>query len=181
MEYRDLFWYVWQENEPELSRSIIKLAFIRRYQGDPQDVVQNVMLYAYSKWHEYDPSRSFKTWILWLAKSHIGNLYQLRRLEAVSIFQETEDGDELIEVIPVKGMTPEEVIIKKERRIQIWIAVSKLNPRQVAIVKTMLRLILENRKPTMRAVAERVGCSHTTVNGELVQIRQALQKTGLPL
>ena len=186
--YQDLFWYVWEENMPELATSIVKCAMgPYRYRGDPQDVVQEVMLSAYGKWYEYDKEASaFRTWVLMLTKQYLSNLYKTKgkitgpglgnrpvpRYSLVSL-----EGTQLS--IPANSPTPEEVVIKEEDRVQIWTTVHELflahrETRKGQILEAMAALIDEELKPTYRLLAKMVGCSHSTVAKELEEIRKWL-------
>lgn len=186
--YRDLFWHVWEENMPELATSIVKCAMgPYRYRGDPQDVVQEVMLAAYGKWYEYDKEASaFRTWVLWLTRQYLYNLYETKgrttgpgpgnrpvpRYSLVSL-----EGTQLS--IPANSPTPEEVIVASEERIQIWTTVHELflahrDTRKGQILEAMAALIDEELKPTTRLIAGMVGCSHSTIAKELGEIREWL-------
>ena len=186
--YRDLFWYVWKENMPELAASIVKCAVgPYRYRGDPQDVVQDVMLSAYGKWYEYDKEASaFRTWVLMLTKQYLSNLYKTKgkttgpglgnrpvpRYNLVSL-----EGTQLS--IPTNSPTPEEVVIKEEDRVQIWTTVHELflahrETRKGQILEAMAALIDEELKPTYRLLAKMIGCSHSTVAKEMEEIREWL-------
>lgn len=188
--YQDLFWYVWEENMPELAASIVKCAMgPYRYRGDPQDVVQEVMLTAHGKWYEYDKEASaFNTWVLWLTRQYLFNLYKVKSKTAgpglgnrpipqyslVSL-----DGTQLS--IPTDSPTPEEVIILEEERVQIRTTVHELflanrNTRKGQILEAMAALIDEGLKPTTRLIASMVGCSHSTIAKDLKEIRKWLQQ-----
>ena len=188
--YQDLFWYVWEENMPELAASIAKCAMgPYRYRGDPQDVVQEVMLTAHGKWYEYDKEASaFNTWVLWLTRQYLFNLYKIKgkttgpglgnrpipQYSLVSL-----DGTQLS--IPTNSLTPEEVIILEEERVQIRTTVHELflanrDTRKGQILEAMAALIDEELKPTTRLIADMIGCSHSTVAKELMEIREWLQQ-----
>ncbi len=191
MDYQDLFWYVWEENMPELATSIIKCAMgPYRYRGDPQDVVQEVMLSAYGKWYEYDKEASaFSTWVLMLTKQYLSNLYSVMgvgrgptlgnrpvpRYGLVSLY--TEDGGAL--PTPVNSPTPEEIVMGNERRVQICTTVQELflalrGTRKGQILEAMASCIDTEFKPTTRLIASMVGCSHSTVAKDLREIREWL-------
>lgn len=181
--YQDLFWYVWNENQPKLATSIVRCAVGKyRYRGDPQDVVQEVMLSAYREWSSFDESRAaFSTWVLWLTKQYLANLYDKRRLQTVSLFLEAEDGTEpLTETIADEFIHPEDTIAENERQVQIWTTVQGLflahrDTRKGQILEAMAALIDSGTKPTLRNIAALVGCSHTWVAKELEGIRKWLK------
>ena len=51
---------------------------------DAEDVVQEVALTVARRFHEYDPSRPFVGWALWLAKSHVVDHYRKRGRERLA-------------------------------------------------------------------------------------------------
>jgi RNA polymerase sigma-70 factor (ECF subfamily) len=51
---------------------------------DAEDVVQEVAMTVARRFHEYDPSRPFVAWALWLAKSHIADHYRKRGRERLA-------------------------------------------------------------------------------------------------
>lgn len=183
---------------PELAMSITKCATGRyRYRGDPQDVVQEVMLAAYLRWRDYDEERAaFNTWVLGLTKQYLANLYNTKgtvrgptlgnrpvpQYGLISLFQEAEDGTEpLGETVSDEFIHPEDTIIENEERVQIWATVHELylahrNTRKGQVLEVMAALLDEDIKPTLRNIAELVGCSHTQVAVELEGIRKWLSE-----
>lgn len=183
--HQDLFWYVWEENMPQVAQSIIKCAIGKyRYRGDPQDVVQEVMLSAYEKWYAYDKKRGgFRTWVLELTKQYLALLYKKRRLKTISFDLEYELPSAhigfLAEILPSNLPTPEEVILEEERQVQICMTVDNLflahrNTRKGQILEAMAALVDDGRKASTRNIAALVGCSHATVAAELKEIRKWL-------
>lgn len=195
--YQRLFWYVWREHMPKLEQSIIKCAVgPYRYQGDPHDVVQEVMLSAYQNWYNYDDAKSsFNTWVLWLTRQYLSNLYEtlgvgtgpgrgnrpIPRYGLVSLTQEAEDGSEpLTETIP-GSPSPEDIVIRDEEKVQICTTVHELfmanrDTRKGQILEAMAALIDDGiLRPSTRLIAAMVGCSHSTVSTELKEIREWLK------
>jgi len=198
--YQQLFWYVWEEHMPKLGQSIIKCAMgPYRFQGDPQDVVQEVMLSAYQNWYSYDETASaFSTWVLWLTRQYLSNLYATKgvgmgpglgnravpQYGLISLYQEAEDGSEpLTEIISGSLSLPEDIIIRNEEKERVQICIHELflanrNTRKGQILEAMAALIDDGLKPSTRLIAEMVGCSHSTVSNELKEIRKWLVTTG---
>lgn len=201
MSYQDLFWHVWEENMPRLATSIVKYAMgPYRYRGDPQDVVQEVMLSAYLKWNDYDREASaFSTWVLMLTKQYLSSLYNtlgtgrgpglgnrpIPRYKLISLDSGVQPQPEfistepLIEFVSDGKLTPEEVVITNEERVQICTTMHELflahrETRKGRILEAMAALIDEDLKPSTRLIAEMVGCSHGTVATELKEIREWL-------
>jgi RNA polymerase sigma-70 factor (ECF subfamily) len=64
---------LWMQAEPSVTAYVF--AAIQRFQ-DAEDVVQQVALTAARRFDEYDDSRPFVAWVLWLAKSKIIDQYR---------------------------------------------------------------------------------------------------------
>jgi RNA polymerase sigma-70 factor (ECF subfamily) len=74
---------LWLESEPAVR--LFVFAAIQRLQ-DAEDVLQQVAMTAAKRFDEYDPSRPFVGWALWLAKSRVVDHYrkQARQREVFS-------------------------------------------------------------------------------------------------
>ncbi len=68
----------WLEAEPSVQAYVF--AAVSRFQ-DAEDVVQQVALTVARRFDEYDETRSFSAWALWLAKSHIVDHYRKKGRE----------------------------------------------------------------------------------------------------
>jgi RNA polymerase sigma-70 factor (ECF subfamily) len=66
---------LWMQAEPSVNAYVF--AAVQRYQ-DAEDVVQQVALTAARRFEEYDGSRPFVAWVLWLAKSKIIDHYRVQ-------------------------------------------------------------------------------------------------------
>lgn len=66
---------LWLQAEPAVNAYVF--AAVQRFQ-DAEDVVQQVALTAARRFDEYDGSRPFVAWALWLAKSKIIDHYRLQ-------------------------------------------------------------------------------------------------------
>jgi RNA polymerase sigma-70 factor (ECF subfamily) len=72
---RETLTRLWLEARPAVEAFVF--ASIRGFQ-DAEDVVQQVALAAARRFDEYDPTRPFVGWVLWLAKSRIVDHYRSR-------------------------------------------------------------------------------------------------------
>lgn len=72
-EIRERLSRLWMQAEPAVNAYVF--AAVRRFQ-DAEDVVQQVALAAARRFEEYDESRPFVAWVLWLAKSKIIDHYR---------------------------------------------------------------------------------------------------------
>jgi RNA polymerase sigma-70 factor (ECF subfamily) len=66
---------LWLQAEPAVSAYVF--AAVQRFQ-DAEDVVQQVALTAARRFEEYDDTRPFVAWALWLAKSKIIDFYRVQ-------------------------------------------------------------------------------------------------------
>ena len=66
---------LWMQAEPSVNAYVF--AAVQRFQ-DAEDVVQQVALTAARRFEEYDGSRPFVAWVLWLAKSKIIDHYRVQ-------------------------------------------------------------------------------------------------------
>jgi RNA polymerase sigma-70 factor (ECF subfamily) len=74
-ELRERLSLLWMQAEPSVTAYVF--AAIQRFQ-DAEDVVQQVALTAARRFEEYDDSRPFVAWALWLAKSRIIDFYRVQ-------------------------------------------------------------------------------------------------------
>ena len=76
---------LWMQAEPSVNAYVF--AAVQRFQ-DAEDVVQQVALTAARRFEEYDGSRPFVAWVLWLAKSKIIDYYRVQGRQKL-VFSET--------------------------------------------------------------------------------------------
>lgn len=84
-EIRERLSRLWMQAEPAVNAYVF--AAVHRFQ-DAEDVVQQVALAAARRFEEYDNSRPFVGWALWLAKSKIVDHYRAQGRCKV-VFSET--------------------------------------------------------------------------------------------
>jgi RNA polymerase sigma-70 factor (ECF subfamily) len=97
---------------------------------EAEDAVQEAFLRAYLNLQRYDPSRSFKTWVLTIASNHCIDRLRRRRLKWLSI----ED-----EALPPLSLTsdepePEDASIMNEQSAALQAILDKLSPEYRAAV-----------------------------------------------
>ncbi|MCE9630462.1 MAG: sigma-70 family RNA polymerase sigma factor [Planctomycetia bacterium] len=76
---------LWMQAEPAVNAYVF--AAVQRFQ-DAEDVVQQVALAAARRFEEYDGTRPFVAWVLWLAKSKIIDHYRVQGRQKL-VFSET--------------------------------------------------------------------------------------------
>src|SRR3954468_8328093 len=78
---------------------------------EAEDAAQEAFLRAYLNLQRYDPSRSFKTWLLTIASNHCIDRLRRRRLKWLSIDDDASPGLQLSSDEP----QPEEASISREQ------------------------------------------------------------------
>lgn len=188
------FWGQWLAGKEDLEQSIIKLGVVKRYQGDYGDLIHEVILLAYDRWRSFDPERaSFKTWVLWLTRMGLSNIYRQNRLPVPGARQQMYageqrcpgtggsvpvDAEEVLSVI-APGPTPEEMVLDKLEAESAQATITSLlvlhrNTPKGQTLEAMAALIDAGIKLSLRNIAEVVGISHTTVATLLREIRGEL-------
>jgi RNA polymerase sigma-70 factor (ECF subfamily) len=84
-EIRERLSRLWMQAEPAVNAYVF--AAVQRFQ-DAEDVVQQVALAAARRFDEYDGTRPFVAWVLWLAKSKIIDFYRKQGRHRI-VFSET--------------------------------------------------------------------------------------------
>jgi RNA polymerase sigma-70 factor (ECF subfamily) len=107
---------------------IFRLAYgILRNWIEAEDVMQETLIYALNKIHNYDPTRaSFRTWLSVITVSRCRDRQRRRRpLLSLSMwFSEDDDVDVAETATPY-----EEQVIRDETSSEVWTAVQTLSPR----------------------------------------------------
>lgn len=132
---------------------------------EAEDASQEAFLRAYLNLQRYDPSRSFKTWLLTIASNHCIDRLRRRRLKWLSI----ED-----EILPPLSLTsdepePEDVSIMKERREALQSILGKLNPEYRAAV--VLRYWYDY---SYSEIADILDTTESAIKSRLFRARQIL-------
>ena len=138
-----------------------------RNSDDAEDLAQNVFLYCYQHYEEYDERRaSFSTWIFLVLNSRIKNYYRDRKSN-VHI-------DEIIDILPDETDF-DHAIELEEMRNRLFSALETCTPVQAKIVQ--LRYF---RKLSTREISIHTGLSEANVRTQLSRalkkIREYLEK-----
>jgi RNA polymerase sigma-70 factor (ECF subfamily) len=132
---------------------------------EAEDASQEAFLRAYLNLQRYDPSRSFKTWLLTIASNHCIDRLRRRRLKWLSI----ED-----DILPNLSLSsdepePEDVAIMKERREALQTILGKLNPEYRAAV--VLRYWYDY---SYNEIADILDTTESAIKSRLFRARQIL-------
>ncbi len=157
--------------------------YLKRFLGDSQlaeDVFQATFLQIYLKSSQFDVGRKFRPWLYMVATNQAIDMQRRNKrhrgisLEKNITTANTElDGISLLEILPGKEKSPEELLQKEERAEQIQNYINSLSPplRQV-----ILLIYYEGIK--YREVAEILNIPVGTVKSRL---HTAMKKLGLLL
>jgi RNA polymerase sigma-70 factor (ECF subfamily) len=149
---------LWMQAEPSVTAYVF--AAIQRFQ-DAEDVVQQVALTAARRFDEYDDSRPFVAWVLWLAKSKIIDQYRKQGRRKL-MFSET-----------LLDQTASRLVERQEadhaRAAALEQCIDKLPPKSRKLLD--LRYLED---ASMDAIAQVVGSTAGSVRVMLFRIRNLL-------
>lgn len=143
------------------------LYFVRqRCPADAEDLVQDIFLKVFRNLHQYDPSRSFSTWVFAVARNHCIDHATARRPIVQPIGGNGQEGGKAAE-----RETPESMMLAEERDRRVGRALEKLDTdfRETAYLKYYEGL-------RTRRIAEILGIPEGTVKSRLHAIRAVLKE-----
>jgi len=152
------------------------LNLIYRFIGDrtkSQDLAQEVFIRVWQAAKTYKPEAKFTTWIYRIATNVCFNeLKSARRRRWFQFRRSNEDNEGSIEeTFPDGSPTAEDLLLEKERSLQISDALQSLpdNQRMALILRRYDDLSYEE-------IAQIIGCSVSAVESLLVRAKRTLQK-----
>jgi RNA polymerase sigma-70 factor (ECF subfamily) len=132
---------------------------------EAEDAAQEAFLRAYLNLQRYDPSRSFKTWLLTIASNHCIDRLRRRRMKWLSIEDETLPGLSLSSDEP----EPEDASIMREQSEAIQSILGELNPEYRAAV--VLRYWYDY---SYSEIADILDTTESAIKSRLFRARQLL-------
>ena len=130
---------------------------------DREECISETGMTVWEKIHTYDPDKG--SWITWLTavtrNRALNRARQLRR----------EDSQELTPEIPSPDLTPEELVLQKEREAALAEALRYLGDRE----RMLFYRKYYYRQSTAQMAAE-LGMTERAVEGKLYRIKQKLRK-----
>ncbi len=132
---------------------------------EAEDAAQEAFLRAYLNLQRYDPSRSFKTWLLTIASNHCIDRLRRRRMQWLSIEDEMLPGLSLSSDEP----EPEDAAMTKEQKTAIQGLLDQLNPEYRAAV--VLRYWYDY---SYSEIADILDTTESAIKSRLFRARQIL-------
>lgn len=132
---------------------------------EAEDAAQEAFLRAYLNLQRYDPSRSFKTWVLTIASNHCIDRLRRRRLKWLSIDDDASPGLQLHSEEP----EPEEASISKQQSEALQALLGELNPEYRAAV--VLRYWYDY---SYTEIADILDTTESAIKSRLFRARQIL-------
>ncbi len=132
---------------------------------EAEDAAQEAFLRAYLNLQRYDPSRSFKTWVLTIASNHCIDRLRRRRLTWLSIEDDVLPGLSLSSDEP----EPEHASIMKEQSAALQEILGELNPDYRAAV--VLRYWYDY---SYTEIADILDTTESAIKSRLFRARQIL-------
>jgi RNA polymerase sigma factor (sigma-70 family) len=142
------------------------------HEQDAQDLAQDVFLRAYRSLHTFRGDARFTTWLHRLTVNLTLDWLRSRGRRPVQVPLETEGDDgSTYSHIPSDEPTPEEQVLRQQRRQELLAAVEGLSPdyREVVVLHHFQGL-------SYQSIAERLGCPVRTVETRLYRARQQLKR-----
>jgi RNA polymerase sigma-70 factor (ECF subfamily) len=146
--------------------SVYNLAYrMLNDRGEAEDAAQETFLRAYLNLQRYDPSRSFKTWLLTIASNHCIDRIRRRRMTWLSI----EDDPLPALSLSSEEPEPEFASIMREQSREIQALLKELNPEYRAAV--VLRYWYDY---SYTEIADILDTTESAIKSRLFRARQIL-------
>lgn len=141
------------------------------HEQDAQDLSQDVFLRAYRSIHTFRGDARFTTWLHRLTVNLTLDWLRARGRRPIQVPIESDNEDTYAVPVPSQDPTPEEHVIREQRRQELLAAVAALSPdyRDVVMMHHFKGL-------SYQSIAERLGCPVRTVETRLYRARQQLKK-----
>jgi len=138
---------------------------------DAEDLTQEAFAKAFNSLGRFDPKYAFSTWLFRIATNNCIDFIRKKRVSTVSIDSpyETDDGDSITFDIRDNDFNPDDLMLRKQRREYLQIAVDKLPDKYKQLVD--LRYFQEM---SYEEVADFLQLPLGTVKAQLFRARELL-------
>ncbi|MEM0998915.1 MAG: sigma-70 family RNA polymerase sigma factor [Bacteroidota bacterium] len=140
---------------------------------DAEDLTQEAFAKAFNSLHKFDSKYAFSTWLFRIATNNCIDFIRKKRIQTVSIDNpyENDDGDSMTFDIRDPNLNPNEVMLKKQRKEYLKMAVSNLPAKYKRLVE--LRYFQEL---SYEEVAKELELPLGTVKAQLFRARELLSQ-----
>ncbi|MFC2107132.1 RNA polymerase sigma factor [Bacteroidota bacterium] len=105
---------------------------------DADDLTIEAFGKAFKKLHQYTPDYAFSTWLFKIASNNCIDFMRKKNKQTFSMNRSADDseqGDELANLLPSDGLDPEESVLKKEKIERMRAVVEKLKPHYRQLIE----------------------------------------------
>lgn len=154
---------------------LLKTAFkITRNREDAEDAVQDSLMRAFVRIHDFRGDSSFSTW---LTRILINSALMIRRKNGSANHLSIDDTCEGAEgplkfEIPHSAPDPAQIFVVRERRKALWKAISRLRPSLRSVVE-----VGQLQELSMEQAAKALNISVAAAKGRLFHARAALRRS----
>jgi len=160
----------------ELIRGYERLIFNITYRvlgnaDDAKDASQEVLIKIYKNLHKCANMKAFKSWVYTVANNTCIDEIRKRKnktADSLDKFIQTEDG-EIEKQLPADDVTPEESLLRKERRKDLQAAICQLSPQHRTLI-----VLRDIKGLSYNELADATGTSLGTVKSRLSRARLQL-------
>jgi len=134
---------------------------------EAEDATQDAFLKAYVNLQRYDPSRSFKTWVMSIASNHCIDIIRKRRMQLLSLDEPLPSGDAI--ALSSKEDGPQQMALQAEMSEEVQDLLDELQPDYRAAV--VLRYWYEY---SYAEIADALDTTESAIKSRLFRARQML-------
>lgn len=134
---------------------------------EAEDATQEAFLRAYVNLQRYDPSRSFKTWVMSIASNHCIDIIRKRRMQLLSLDEPLPSADAMALSSQEEG--PERLALRAEMSSEIQELLDELQPDYRAAV--VLRYWYDY---SYAEIADALDTTESAIKSRLFRARQML-------
>ena len=105
---------------------------------DADDLTIEAFGKAFKNLSQYTPQYAFSTWLFKIASNNCIDFIRKKRMNepvSLSLFELSEDGDDISDILPATSRTPEEDIIRRQKIQVLREIVEKLKPNYKKLIE----------------------------------------------
>jgi RNA polymerase sigma factor (sigma-70 family) len=103
--------------------------------SDAEDLTIEAFGKAFKNIKQYTPNYAFSTWLFKIATNNCIDFIRKKKLNNISIDQNSHNEDSMPMTIPSDGLDPEENLISQQKVVLLRSVVSKLKPRYRKLIE----------------------------------------------